>query len=207
MVGFEWGKQDLWLDGDGGGVSQQQHPNGNGQRPQQHQQQQQQQAPQASCSTVQCPKAADVTMLGAALLVAGNVMMRCAWVLAIHGFVAHIVGFVGPSPTHLQLQSHTKAMASAGTTAASHNSLADTLFSTQSLHVLGVETHRCATILYALVVQAWMVPLQTVLLQPSITGGSSVSAHLQHVLTCIPNQDRLSWQFRTAQLSSATHHS
>ena len=51
VVGFEWGKQDLSVNGDSEGASQQQHPNGNGHRPQQ--QQLQQQAPQASCSTAQ----------------------------------------------------------------------------------------------------------------------------------------------------------
>ena len=42
MVGFEWGKQDLSVDGNGAG--QQNHVNGNGQQPQQ-----QQQPPQVVC--------------------------------------------------------------------------------------------------------------------------------------------------------------
>ncbi|KAL3145446.1 2,3-dihydroxyphenylpropionate/2,3-dihydroxicinnamic acid 1,2-dioxygenase, variant 2 [Trebouxia sp. C0009 RCD-2024] len=37
MVGFEWGKQDLLVNGDGEGPSQQQRANGNGQHPQQQQ--------------------------------------------------------------------------------------------------------------------------------------------------------------------------
>lgn len=56
MVGFEWGKQDLSVNGDGEGPSQQQHANGNGPL--------QQQGPQASCSSVQCTTAADAMLHG-----------------------------------------------------------------------------------------------------------------------------------------------
>lgn len=76
-VGFEWGKQDLSVDGNGAG--QQQHTNGNGHHPEK--QQHQQPPPQVACTAVHfaCGLAADNTAVEicAVLLNYVDMMLYC----------------------------------------------------------------------------------------------------------------------------------